>query len=266
MSTTDRKRSSGFTLIEMLIIAPIVVILVSGFIALMVTMIGDVLLTRDQNNTTYESQDALDRIEQDTRLSTSFLTTTGTLTTPQGSNNNFTGTSAFTNTTNTLIIKELATDANPATSDRWLIYYANQPNACGAQETGNVPFTVTIIYFIKGGSLWRRTIVPDFNHNGTVNSQTICATTHDPWQQNSCSPGYVATRCNTEDEEIMKNISTLGVKYFASSISTTDLGATGAANATTIETTVSSQKTTAGRSYTSSVSLRATSLNTTSAN
>ena len=264
-TTKKREKSKGFTLVELLIIAPIVVILVSGFVALMITMVGDVLLTRSQTNATYESQDALDRIERDTRLSNSFLTTTGTLPSPQGSDGGFTGTAAFTNTSNTIILSELPTDANPASTTRWLIYYANQPNACGSQqETANVPFTVRIVYFINNGSLWRRTIVPDFNHNTTVDSQTICSTTHDPWQVNSCSPGYSATRCKTQDEELVKNITSLGVKYYSSPSGTTDLGPTGAAAATTIETTINTSSSAAGRTYTSSVSLRATRLNTTS--
>ena len=50
--TTKHARSQGFTLIEMLVIAPLVIITISGFVALMVSMVGDVLVTRDQNNLT----------------------------------------------------------------------------------------------------------------------------------------------------------------------------------------------------------------------
>jgi Tfp pilus assembly protein PilE len=265
--TKGRTSSKGFTLVELLIIAPIVVVLVSGFVALMISMVGDVLTTREQTNATYESQDALDRIERDTRLSNTFLTTTGTLTSPQGSDNSFNGTAAFTNTSSTLILNELATDANPASTTRWLIYYANQPNACGSQqETSNVPFTIRVVYFLKNGSLWRRTIVPDFNHNAIVDAQTICATTHDPWQQNSCSPGYTDARCKTEDEQIVRNVTSFTMKYYSSPSGTTDLGPTGAAGATTVETTINTGNSIAGRAYTSSVSLRATHLNTTSSN
>ena len=263
-TTTSHQRSSGFTLIEVMIIAPIVVLVIGGFIALIISMVGDVLLTRDQNTMAYETQDVLDRIEQDTRLSTKFLTTTGTLVAPQGSNSNFTGTAAFTNASNTLIFNSLATDENPSSSTRSLIYYANQPNPCGSQETFNRAFSIQIIYFIKSGSLWRRTIVPDYNHNSPVDSQTVCSSPpYDPWQQNSCSPGYgVATRCQTNDEEVMKNVNALTVQYFGDPNSTTDLGAASAASATTIGVTVTGQKTTAARNITSSASLRATKLNT----
>src|SRR5258708_5983535 len=101
--TLPNKNTEGFTLIEVLIIAPIVILAISGFVALMITMIGDSLATRDQNNLILETQDALDRIEQDTRLTTQFLATSMTMPSPQGSDSNFTGTAAF-SSTNTLIL------------------------------------------------------------------------------------------------------------------------------------------------------------------
>ena len=108
---TNKKRSEGFTLIEVLIIAPVVVLAIGGFVSLIVSMVGDVLLTRDSNSLTFNTQRALDRIEQDIRLGTQFLTTTDSLTAPQGSNNNFTGNAPFTNSTaNTFIMSSVTTD------------------------------------------------------------------------------------------------------------------------------------------------------------
>jgi hypothetical protein len=259
-----KQKSAGFTLIEILIIAPIVVIAISGFVALMVSIVGKVLLARDQGAMTYDTQNALNRIEEDVRLSAKFLTTTGGLPSPQGSNSNFTGTSAFTNTSNTLILNALATDSNPRASDRWLMYYDNQPNPCGDTETANRVFSVRIIYFIKSGSLWRRTYVPDWNLNtSSPDANTICTYSSDyyPWQKNSCSPGYSASRCKAEDEKIMDNIGSLSVQYFSSSNSTTDIGAANAETATTIGATIAGSKTTAGNQFTTSSSLRVTKLN-----
>src|SRR3954469_24566042 len=107
--TSSKSRSRGFTLIEVLIIAPIVVLVIGGFVALIMAMVGDVLLTRDQNVMAYETQDALDRIEQDTRIGTQFLNTSRTLTSPQGSDDDI---AAF-SSTDSLIIGALATDKNP---------------------------------------------------------------------------------------------------------------------------------------------------------
>lgn len=251
--------SNGFTLIEILVIAPIVLLAIGGFIALMVAMVGDVMVTRDNNRMLYEAQDTLKRVESDVRLSTAFLTTTGTLISPQGSNSNFTGTAAFTNTSNTLILNSLVTDKSPTDSSRELIYFKDQPNACGATKIFNNVLYSKVIYFINAGSLWRRTTISPFNTNATTDSQTVCAA---PWQQDSCSPGYAASRCKTNDVEVMKNVSSLGVEYYNSPTSTSDIGAANANAAVTIKVTVTGQKTTATKTITVTQSLRATRLNT----
>lgn len=243
--TSRIKPQSGFTLIEVLIIAPIVILAIGGFVGLMVTMIGEVLVTRDQSALTYETQSSLDRIEQDVRLSTQFLVTTGTQTAPQGSDSNFTGTAAFTNGANSLLLSALATDKNPTDVSRWLVYLANQPNPCGAEQRYNRVLLTKVIYFVKSGSLWRRTVVPDWNTNSaaTADANTVCSA---PWQQNSCSPGYSATRCKAEDEKIMDNVTSMDVKYYNASGDTTDVGAANATSAGTVDVTINSQKTVAG--------------------
>lgn len=243
--------SKGFTLVEMLVVAPVVILVIGGIIALMVNVIGDVLITRDRSAMTYNIQDALDRIEQDTRLSNEFLTTTGTLTTPQGSNNNFTGTAAFTNTSN-LILSANATDKVPTDTTRQIIYYANQPNACGSTQSFNTIFSTKIIYFIKSSSLWRREVVPSWT------ASTVCAS---PWQRNTCSPGYTAALCQTNDTEIMPNISSWDVKYYTDASSTTELTDANAGSASTIEVTINGSKNTAGRTFTASGVMRVNKLN-----
>lgn len=242
----------------MLVISPIVILAIGGFIAVMVSMVGSVLATRDQSQMIYQSQDALSRIENDIRLSAEFLTTTGTLITPQGSNNNFTGTSAFTNTTNTLILSTLGTTKNPADSTRELVYFKNQPNACDAQKVFNTLYFNKVIYFIKSGSLWRRTVMPNYNTSATVTAETVCAA---PWQQNSCSPGYSASRCQTNDIELMKNITSITTNYYSTPNSTSDLTAANAGMATSVKVTISGSKNAAGRVVTTSQSARATRLN-----
>jgi len=264
MTKFKQKKEAGFTLIEILIIAPIVIIAISGFIALMITIVGKVLLTRDQTSVAYDSQNALDRIEQDVKLSTKFLTTTGTLPSPQGSDNNYTGTAAFSNASNTFILNSLATDSNPHTWDRWLIYYDNQPNPCDNTQTSNRAFSVRVIYYINNNTLWRRTYVPPWNLNtGSPDANTICtySSSYYPWQKNSCSPGYVSSQCQTEDERVMDNISSLTVQYFPDPTSSTDMGAANAASATAVNVTITGSKATVGKTFTTTSSLRAAKLN-----
>ena len=258
MSITNKGRSQGFTLIEILIIAPIVILAISVFIALIINMVGDVLAVRDRNNMSYEIRDALDRIEQDSRLSTQFLTTSSTLLSPQGSDSNFTGTAAFSNT-NSLIMGTLTTDKNPVDTSRQLVFYAKQPNDCGSLQSYNRPFISKIIYFIKDNSLWRRTYLLPYNTNASPNDETVC---NAPWQQNSCSPGYSgATRCQTNDTQLMQNVTSFTVKYFSAPGSTTDIGAANALSATTIEVTLNGQKLVAGRTVNNTGSVRTSKLN-----
>ncbi|HET6746931.1 MAG TPA: fibronectin type III domain-containing protein [Candidatus Saccharimonadales bacterium] len=257
LSTIKKRAEEGFTLVEILIIAPVVIIVISGFIALIITMVGDVLAIRDRNNMAFEIRNTLDRIEQDTRLSTQFLTTSNTLLSPQGSDNNFTGTAAFSNT-NSLILGTLTTDKNPTDTTRQLVFYAKQPNDCGPQQSYNRPFISKTMYFIKNGSLWRRSYLFNWNQNATPNDETLCSA---PWQQNSCSPGYTASRCQTNDVEMMQNVSSFSVKYYATPQSTTDIGAINALSATSIEVTINGQKTIAGRSVTNAGTVRAAKIN-----
>lgn len=250
--------ASGFTLVEVLVIAPIVILLITTFIGVMVGMVGDALVSRDQSTMAYEVQDGLDRIEQDVRISTQFLVTSNTLPSPQGSDNNFKGTATFTSS-GSLILGALATDKNPASPQRQLVFYAKQPNACGSLQTFNRPFVTKVIYFIKNGSLWRRSIVPQYNTNTTPDDYTVCAA---PWQQNSCADGLAAGGvCQTNDSELVKNVATFSIKYYPTPTSTTDLGPSGALSASTISVTIEGQRTTAGRTVTTSGSVTATKLN-----
>lgn len=256
-------KEAGFTLVELLVIAPIAILMIGGFIGLLVVMVGDVMITRDENQMLYDAQNALSTIEQDTRLSIQFLSgTTGTLS-PQGTNNNFNGTGEFNNSSNTLILRTLATDKNPQDQSRGLVYYKNQPNPCDNTKTSNQLFALTVVYFIKDGSLWRRTILPLNNTSATTDINTVC---NAPWQLNSCSPGYTATRCQTNDAELMRGITSLSVKYFSSPSSTNDLGASGAPIASTINVTINGTKDVAGRTIGTTQTVIASKINETPQN
>lgn len=273
MLFTPRQTSKGFTLVEVLVIAPIVILAISAFVAVMVSLVGNVIVTRNATSQTYDLTSALDQIEQDVRLSTEFPITTSTLPSPQGRNNNFTGTSAFTSS-DSLILTTAATDRHPNSTfgtGRRLLYYANQPNPC---TTANYPtsnpnvvynriFTVTNIYFIKDNALWKRTYVPDYNTNiSSPDQNTLCTSpTLPPWQRNTCSPGYTASRCQTQDIRLATNVTSASVKYFATSGSTTDGGPGSAQTATTIEVTLTGQTTATGESISTSLTRRMSKLN-----
>ncbi len=216
------KHFTGFTLVEMLVVAPIVILMIGIFISAIVGMTGDVLSTRASNSMAYSIQDALNRIQSDVTLSGSFLATNNLpIGSPQGYNDD---TTAFHNANATtgpvLILNTYATTSNPLNATRNLYYMANQPNSCSsAQLNSNPPVMLNVIYFVKNNTLWRRTIVPgNYKTVGCVNG-AISA----PWQKPSCAPTVTGTICESKDERLVDNVPTGGfsLSYFTTPSATT---------------------------------------------
>lgn len=252
------KKNLGFTLVEVVVIAPILILTLGGFLLVLVTMVADTLASRDTNMLVHDTQTALTRIEQDVRLASGFRSTSGTLPSPQGQDLNYAGTTAFVaSSTNHIVMAVPATTLNPLDSNRSIVYYANQPNPCGPQQAYNSPLTTTIIYFVdSSGSLFRRTIVPSYTL--TAGATMVCAAA---WQQNSCTAGYTSTQCQTQDVKLLDNVSSLSVAYYGDPSSSSNLGASNAAAATTIGVTINTYKTSGGQPISHSATLRATRIN-----
>lgn len=212
-----KKHSKGFTFVEILVIAPIVILAIGSFIALIVVMSGDVLAARAQNVLAYNIQDALNRMEKDIRSSSRFLAVNSfSLIAAQGYDN---GTSGFKNVDTTrgpaLILEQTATTANPALSPSSFAYLSNQPYNCANPSLReNQIMMINIVYFIKDSTLWRRTLMP---------SNYTTAACNTPWQKPSCSPGYSAAFCQTPDTELVKGVSItdFDIQYYLAANSTT---------------------------------------------
>ncbi len=268
---------SGFTVVELLVIAPIVLLTIGAFITVVVNMVGDVLASRSSSVLTYNIQDALDRIESDVKLSTTFLAQSNVaLTSPQGFNND---TTAFNNVDTTngdmLILNTLATSANPISASASLIYLTNQPNNCNnTQINQNTPMTMNVIYFVKNNTLWRRNIMP-------ANYATAGCSL--PWQQPSCNPGYMIANpgapiafCKTQDIDLVDNINPgdFHIQYYTTAdgtiintvaSDTTQSVATrntALQSSTTVDASITVNTTAAGRNISQSGSIRATKLDT----
>ncbi|MEO6109729.1 MAG: fibronectin type III domain-containing protein [Candidatus Saccharimonadales bacterium] len=212
----QRTSQKGFTLIEILIIAPIVILTIGAFLTVIISVTGEVLASRGSNQLTYNVQDTMNRIEQDVKLSSVFLAQNNiTPASPQGYND---ATSNFTNvggaTGPMLILNVLVTNDNPLTLGSGVVYLSNQPNGCGtALVQNNVPMTMNVIYYIKGTTLWRRTVMPS-NY-----ASTGCST---PWQRPSCSVGYTDPFCKTNDVRLVDGVnpSSFFIQYFTTTNAT----------------------------------------------
>ena len=258
--------SKGFTLVEILVIAPIVILVISGFVALIITITGDVLRTAETNKVIYNTQAALNMFEDDIRLTTQFLTTSMTPTPPQGLNNDNTAfvLSGTTPTTTYGIYKALATTKNPLDPTNELVYIKNTPYDCSDPDLykQNTPYTVNYVYFYTFSSgeytLWRRTLLDQ------TSPTNLCGTV---WQQPSCAASVVAegsypTVCKTEDTVILRNLTLISVAYYdnpsyATQITYGNIPSSGVS----INMGLTAGKTIAGRPFSFKATLRATKIN-----
>lgn len=280
--TRQHQYHTGFTLVEMAVIAPIVVLLIGVFVALIVSLTGNVMSTRGLNMMTYNTQSALNRIEDDVRLSTTFLavnnislTSTGQGygdTTTAGSTTNFTNIQD--SSSPSIILNTLVTDNNPLYGTANVIYLSNQPNNCSSatEYAKNTPMTANIVYYVKDTTLWRRVLMP-----ANYATTSVYCGSKAPWQVPTCTAGYSAASrpfCVTNDEAVLSDVSSGGVsfQYYASANSTAANSTainTGASadtrnaalqSCSTIEVTLSTSKIVAGNSISHSATLRATRL------
>lgn len=204
------KLQSGFTLVEVMVVAPIVLIVIAVFIGIIVNLTGEILVTRGTNTIAFSTQDALDMIEQDVRVSVGFLATNSItpLVSPQGYNN---GTQAFpnasTSTGSKLVLRSVGlTDTSNA--NRRPVWLTDQPVPCNSSNVRqNSVLLMNTIYFVRENTLWRRSVLPpDYATVG-------CSM---PDQQPSCHPSQTASICVTRDTRVLDNVSEFSLSYFTS--------------------------------------------------
>lgn len=259
MSTNNKNHTQkGFTLVEIAVVAPVVILVIGTFIYAIITMTGDVMAGRAANVLAYNIQDALNRIEADFKISGGYSGTNSfTVQSPQGSDNI---NASFLTTITTgqrdnkpLIIKSYATNKNPLAADRNIIYKRGTLADCSNSTlvAQNEILMIDIVYFVDAsGTLWRRILVPlGYNDGGCVTSQTTLA---EPWQQPSCY-NYSSNRdyCKTNDEKLVDGLdATNGFQVTYDSTNTNK-----------ITVTIKATSTVAGRSITKSGTISAISAN-----
>ncbi len=247
------EQSSGFTLVEMLVIAPLLVVTIAVIVGFMSTLVNDTVVANSRTQAMYDVQNALTQIERDSFLGTRFLSAY-TPYSPQGKDN---GTAAFSTAGGDIIINQFGTTANPTDAGRAVVYYANQPEACSGQYQINQPFFIKVIYFLKTEtdgtkSLYRRTIVP-LNNLGSNNGDTTCAK---PWQRSSCATQNLADqRCQAKDMRLVNGVSSLTTTYYNKSNPSVVLS--DPTTADSLRVTIAYNKTIAGKAVTQTSSMAA---------
>lgn len=214
----------GFTLVEMLIIAPIVILILGVFISTIINITGSVLSSGGANTLTGSIKTALSQIEQDMKISNGYLATNSVTPLSLGQDYNNSNTLPFKNADATsgtkLILNSYATVGNPLAASQTYVFLSGQPNACGTPEiTRNTRLMFNLVYFVKTvnnvNSLWRRTIAP----SNYTTAGCIGASTGAPWQKPSCVPGYIPASfpfCQANDIQLVDGITSFDIKYYTS--------------------------------------------------
>lgn len=232
-STNNHQR--GFTLIEMLIVIPFVLLVIAGLVVAITGLTGDSLGTRGQTEAAYEAQDALNRIEASvlrTVLFPASIQFDPSSSARQGKNepaNSNTQFTFITNTTpspatqDTLILRLPATDKNSLDATREVLY-ATKSNCSSATIATNPIYPVTYVYFVNSGTLYERTIITlpyndtaytDYLNKTACSRQTTTGPT-DISQRPSCIESLVGTansECKTSDGVLATSVTNFKVTY-----------------------------------------------------
>lgn len=130
--TSPTKTSAGFTLVEVVIVAPLVILIIGALIAMAVTLTGASMRTTARGQLQYDVLSALDQIEQDIKLSTHVVEAS----------------------TDSLRLRNIATDRNPLQVDRQLVSLQCTPAVVGV--TAYNALTYMTNYRIQDGTLQRQ--------------------------------------------------------------------------------------------------------------
>lgn len=209
MLRSSTKCQRGFTIVEIAVITPILVIVTLGLIACLILIVNNVSGPNRQNNLVRSTQKALDMIEKDVVSSSTFLQTVPSI---DYSDTNSADYSSIPSD-NRLIIQKYDISSNPNDNAATIPAFGGTNPCSGgtiADENNTTP--IIVVYFIKNGSLYRRTLV----------NATTGPTCDARLAQQSCSESQ---SCTVKDILVTNtgNISNFSVEYFLNSASTTPI-------------------------------------------
>lgn len=217
MSTKNHQQ--GFTLVEVAIVVPMIVIIVVGILALLITLVSTNVQQSTRSSLVNNVRFALGSIEKDVDSSSLFFPSTLPSSTYQDFNqpgNSGTYQTAGTpapgvtaSTLNTLFIQGYNQISDPTDTSGTKIVgaYKGTPPCSGTTLTqvSNIA-GVAVIYFVNSGTLYRRTIIDKTNPT-TCGPQLI---------KQSCPSGSDANNpaCTAKDAALLGNVTQFKVDYY----------------------------------------------------
>lgn len=260
MRRTSTSSQAGFTLVEIAVVAPIVIIAITGILALLINLMGNNLAARAEVAIVHDVNATLTTIEDDVKIASRFLTTIdGDFSDPYGPNNagatwNYNGGGED---SRTLIARTYATTLSPRDSRKQPVYL--NENGCTPDTIlTNPALTTNTIYFLHENNLYRRVL--------TRSTSNACA---EQFQRQSCPPDIASPNaiCQANDTLLLRDVSAFKIAYYSTSSSTTPLNVYGSSDpnvlapAATVEITIEIDRRLSGQPFELTRSLRATKLN-----
>ncbi len=216
---TKSQNERGFTLVEVAVVVPMIVIIVIGILAMLITLVQSNVAQTTRSNLVYQTRLALGDVEKDVDSSTLFLPSTlpsatysdfnepglsGTYKT----NGTLSGGAASTNL-NTLFIQgyNQILDPQDATRTKIIAAFKGTPPCSGSAvtQTSNI-VPISVLYFVNNGTLYRRTIIDKTNPTtcGTKLIKQACPTGSD----------LNTPACATKDVVLLNSVSQFKIDYY----------------------------------------------------
>lgn len=209
LDRNNRVNSRGFTLVEILIILPPVLLITMVAVSVLFSLVLSNSQSQFEVAGANSVKTSLNIIEQDMKTGAALLTTQDSQMTDAyiadsgGANWSYNGTSAQ---SRALIIRGYATTDSPSSTTKNPVYI-NQFGCDAANLYSNPVLTTNIIYFVKNNSLYRRVLID--------NTKTLCPGVT-PYQRQSCPPGLASPdpSCKASDSLLLKDVATFTVQYY----------------------------------------------------
>jgi competence protein ComGC len=175
------RRQAGFTLVEILIIAPIVMVTIVIMISFLFNQYGQLTQQGSQLNLNVEAQNIVFSMQDDIMFANAFT---------QGLNSGLVddyepgGGWVYNSTPSTLIISTPAETANHRSSNRQPVYIDTE--GCDASVLkDNSPLYNNVIYFVSGTNLYKR----------SVTAPSTMATCGTSYQKQNCPAANASASC-----------------------------------------------------------------------
>lgn len=273
LSTLNKnQKERGFTLVEVAVVVPMIIMIIVGILALLITLVRSNVVQSTRNALVNDTRLTMSSLEKDVTASSQFFASTlPSLTYKDYNEPGLSGTyktngtlasGASSTNLNTLFIQSYnqIVDPQDTTGTKVIPAFKGTPPCSGSivsQPTNIIP--TAVLYFVNNGTLYRRTIIDKTNPTpcGALLIKQACPTGTD-----SNVPA-----CTSKDVALLNNVSQFKVDYYLNASDSAIMNAYVASPSPTIDqakaigVSITTSTTASGTNVSHSSSLRMTRTN-----